>query len=220
MRITIRHIPATVFTRKADFTYWRICSIRQFVKPTPYYTTYVKRTKRVLLRTDVRLWSDIVQQWKPQWGYGWCHINQTMALSSPMKMFYNWRIFDFLTDKRNNAESLNAFISKSRFRAKSNIRQFGMSATIFVISKLLAIFASLTLARIWVCALIRIVAWQCVLFSDMQSVFGHAEFTNSSRNADCQFAHCHVMFTPYLRIVHAVNPYYFTPLSWLPVALA
>ena len=38
-------------------------------------------------------------------------------------------IFYFLTDKRSNAESLNAFISKSRFRAKSNIRQYGMSAT-------------------------------------------------------------------------------------------
>ena len=41
---------------------------------------------------------------------------------------------DFLlfTDKRCNAESLNAFISKSRFRAKSNIRQYGMSATIYM----------------------------------------------------------------------------------------
>ena len=106
-------------------------SIRQFVKPTPYYTTFVKRTKRVLLRTDVRLWSDIVQQWKPQGCSGWCHINQKMPLSSPMKMFYNWMIFDFLTDNRNNAESLNAFFSKSRFRAKSNIRQYGMSATVY-----------------------------------------------------------------------------------------
>ena len=43
--------------------------------------------------------------------------------------------------------------------------------------------AALTLARIWVCALTRIVAGQCVLFSGTQSVFGHVEFTNSSRNA-------------------------------------